>query len=247
MFGMHRAGSMFIFDRARELAKLGAFRFRSPNTGDQSANRPETWRKRGYCYGPLRGLPEGLSPSSLDDFQVILFLRDPRDVVVSAYFAAAYYHEVTPANSFLYSFSPAEGQREQWQKEGIDSFVLSSTRDNPFRTSSILERYEAYCNVLLGRPNVTFLTYEEMVTSVETWLAKLVVPFGISITDPACQAILQRCTKDFTVSDEDVLRHKRQIRPGDHLRKLKPATVEVLNSKFRHVMDKLQQASVKKD
>jgi hypothetical protein len=41
---------------------------------------------------------------------------------------------------------------------------------------------------------------------------------------------------DFKVSSEDIYKHKRQVTPGDHKRKLKPETIDILNQKTAEVL-----------
>lgn len=44
---------------------------------------------------------------------------------------------------------------------------------------------------------------------------------------------------DFQVEDEDVYRHKRQVMPGDHTRKLLPETIAALNEQFANILKTL--------
>ncbi|QKD83329.1 hypothetical protein HPC62_14990 [Thermoleptolyngbya sichuanensis A183] len=54
------------------------------------------------------------------------------------------------------------------------------------------------------------------------------------------QELFEAHKADFQVEDEDVYRHKRQVLPGDHTRKLQPETIAVLNEKFAEVLNALR-------
>ena len=172
------------------------------------------------CIGPIRRPIDIANP---DQSRIILHLRDPRDVLTSLFFSHCYSH---------FGFETRAQEREEWIKAGIDKFVLDKSHD-------YAERYDAYCNTLFGRPNVTFVTYEEMVQSFETWLIKFLAPFRLPQNEQITGNILLQYKNEFRVPSEDITQHKRKITPGDYLEKLRPETIHTLNQKFSRSLEKL--------
>jgi hypothetical protein len=173
----------------------------------------------GYYYGPIgtyRTIPNA------EGYRTILQLRDPRDVLTSLYFSTAFSHALISEKLIR--------RREEALQMTIDEFVLFETRE-------YIPIYQQYVDNLLGKPNVLFLRYEEMVESFEAWLAKLIGHAGIS----ADLALLEQVRKeaDFSVAQEDPYSQRRQVTPGDHKRKLKPETVAKLNSLFGSILKRL--------
>lgn len=61
------------------------------------------------CFGPIRLLEAMPSiPEGIEDFSVVLHLRDPRDVLVSSFFSNAFSHPVNPV-----IFNPDEAARQE--------------------------------------------------------------------------------------------------------------------------------------
>jgi hypothetical protein len=132
------------------------------------------------------------------------------------------------------------------QAEGVDAYVLA-------KAPSVLRLYRQICNTLAARPNVTLLRYEDMVSRYDVWLADFLTGLTRACSPgdrPALQAQLEkihadayaRHRNDFQVDHENVMSHKRQVLPGDHRRKLAPATIERLNAEFCEVLAQLSYA-----
>lgn len=216
--------------------------------------------KKRACFGPIRSLEAMPSiPEGIENYSVILHLRDPRDVLVSSFFSNAFSHPVTPG-----IFNPDEAARQEWIERGIDAFVIE-------RSPIVISRYDYVISNLLGRENVMFLKYEEMTLDYPEWLAKFlsvfIAPKQDALTATQRKGLLgllekipliqekERSPKpkfstlyeqlyedhkaDFQVQDEDVYRHKRQVMPGDHTRKLQPQTIAALNQQFANILQTL--------
>ena len=95
-----------------------------------------------------------------------------------------------------------------------------------------MKRYRDYCDNIFGRPNTTFLRYEDMVTDFPTWLERFVAPFPVARKEALVRKLARKYRRNFDVKHEDVRRQKRQVTPGDHKRKLQPDTIAFLNEKF---------------
>ena len=189
------------------------------------------YKEKGYFYGPFRTLEWGIP--QLDRFKVLLMLRDPRDVLVSFYFSMAFSHPIPEG--------PYEGPNgPKWVREkrvkalamSIDEFVLSES-------DTFFSWYRPYCDELLGKGNVLFVTYEEMVADFEKWLRRIIRFLDLHPSEETVKEIV--ATTDFNVT-ENQFSHKRQVRPGDHTRKLKTETVRQLTEMWRPILEKLSYA-----
>lgn len=250
VFTTHKAASMFIHRQCELLCTHSGLEYHSPHRPESGfdPNRlmfledPQVWRTRRGCFAPVRfyvAIPDA------DRYQILLHLRDPRDVLVSMYFAYCYIHpgEVPPNT----------GYRREAAERGIDAFVLAkaggddSSYPGDYGTGghvthligTLPRRYQDYVDHLLGRPNVTLLRYEEMVSDYRGWLTKISRPFPLADRAGIIEALVARSGEFFPPRPRDLMTHVRQIAPGDHRRKLRPATIERLNRIFGPVLDAL--------
>jgi hypothetical protein len=198
------------------------------------------------CFGPIRAgedvaLP--VFPDSLERYSVIMHLRDPRDVLTSAYYSHVYNHKPTKR------FNPSDEQRSQWEEQGVDDFVIN-------RIPRVKNEYEALCEHFLGKENVTFLKYEVMVTNYGEWLKGFLSAFdgfeprqrtgirrflGANTRQRIYDTLYDKYIADFAPAKkkEDVYSHKRQVTPGDYERKLKKPTIDILNNELQTILTSL--------
>lgn len=177
----------------------------------------------GVYYGVARGIYVRDMPI-LDNMRLVVQVRDPRDCLVSAYFSYAKSHKipVDPAKRAAF-----EEMRSKTAEKSIDEYVLGyahSYRDRMRLLRQFVDRGEG----------VLFLRYEEMVLETDAWLSKIIEFSGQPMTDSLKERLGNKI--DFTVDHEDPEKHKRQVIPGDHARKLKPETVTEINEILRDEM-----------
>jgi hypothetical protein len=184
------------------------------------------YRTTGYFYGPFRSLNRGVA--NYDDYKIILVLRDPRDVIVSAYYSI--YSHIMPTLEGKEKHQTRVTRRKRLRELSVDEYVIEKLNSD----SHFLDRYYEYHKALMGKPNVLFLKYEDMVTDFEPWLDRLLAFLDLNV-DPGLLAEI-KAGADFKVSSENIYKHKRQVAPGDHKRKLKPGTIEILNNKTAEVL-----------
>jgi hypothetical protein len=183
---------------------------------------------RGVFYGAIRATPFFYRLPHFDQFKALLMLRDPRDVLTSLFFSIAFSHgEPSGVEDVRRDFLAA---RQKARQQGIDQCVLDLA-------PNYLQRYTGYCRDVLGRPNVLLAKYEDMIADFRAWLQRVLIFWGI----PTNTKIVARVIRDadFSVACEDPGAHKRQVMPGDHRRKLQPATLRQLDEMFADVLDTL--------
>jgi hypothetical protein len=223
VFTIHKAASMFLYKLAKYICLQAKMQFYSVNDGTLApkVTDPAVFLTPNSCFCPVRYYAE---IPHIENYNIILHLRDPRDVLTSLFYSHAYSHPIA-ANGF----NPSRVRRSGWIRNGVDSFVIE-------HASAYFDRYNEYCDKLLSQKNVLFLKYEQMVTSFDNWLNKFISAFYFEQKQCTITDILKHSNSFFSIKEENKYNHKRQVQPGDHRRKLKPETIEFLTDKFKTVL-----------
>lgn len=170
------------------------------------------FRKQGMLYGAFRNFR---NIPDQDDYRIVLILRDPRDVICSTYYSRRYGHGLI--NKELYY------NRKAIQHVDIDTYAIETIeRFKPL--------YQEYMDHLIGKDHVLFIRYEDLIMEFDVHLKAICEHTGLTDDSSMIEQIIQE--SDFSVKEEDVYKHKRQVTPGDHLKKLKPETIKKLNEAF---------------
>ena len=245
VFTLHKSASMFIHQQCELLSRLAGIPYHSPNVPQSGLNAralltdKTLWSTRHGCIAPIRfyvDLPQ------MEEYRILLHLRDPRDVLVSMFYSYCYIH-------------PGElegntGYRREVAARGIDAFVLAKSLGGPgeihgdYGTGGHVEdlignlarRYRDYVDHFVGKPNVTLLQYEEMVTDYPGWLKKFIEPFPIPDKARVTGELAARAAEFFPRRAQDEMQHVRHVTPGDHRAKLRPETVTRLNEIFAETL-----------
>jgi len=173
-------------------------------------------RADGAYYGMARG-PYVASMQRINSLRVIVQIRDPRDCLTSQYFSQMKSHTQPPdpeRAKLLFE------RREKIAAMGIDLFVLDLAEN--YR-----RRMEVLSKIIDSHDDILVLKYEVMTDDTEIWLGQISSFLDQPLTEEL-RAKLANKTR-FSVDVEDSSKHKRQITPGDHKRKLKPETISQLN------------------
>ena len=147
-------------------------------------------------------------------YKTLLMLRDPRDVLTSAYFSFGYTHGVpitkTKRNDFL-------TWRNEVASQTLDGFVLSVKED-------WLRMYTYYCQNLVGKPNVLLVRFEDMVTNFDSWLNSIIEFLNLEVNQTKIAEIVNRSSQ-------------KQIKTKDYRKALQPNTINILNREFHEVLN----------
>ena len=181
------------------------------------------YRKKGFFYGPFRHFHEGIP--WLAEGRVILHVRDPRDVLVSGYYSLAYSHYV-PSVENPDKAAQILDARQRALSKGIDDHVLENAE-------GIRLLYQKYADSLLSVPSTHLSRYESMVHDFRAWLDEISSSMGLAPSSGFLGNIAAETS--FQVS-EDATRHKRQVTPGDYVRKLEAGTIRELNRTLGSVL-----------
>ena len=248
VFTLHKSASMFIHRQCELLCGRSGIAYHSPNLpgGGLDARRlltdKDIWRSRHGCFAPIRFFVE---IPQIENYSVILHLRDPRDVLVSMFYSYCYIH---PGEIL-----PNTGYRREVAEAGIDAFVLgkASSKSSGYRgdygtgghvedlIGNLPRRYFDYLDRLVGKPNVMLLKYEEMVGDYSAWLQKFLLPFPIEDKRRVVEELAAQRQTLTPKRELDVMNHVRHVTPGDHKAKLQGPTIRRLNEIFGDTLSRL--------
>jgi hypothetical protein len=191
-------------------------------------NYQHIFRPKGYTYSVFGGMIDGIQ--NLEQYLVVLMVRDPRDVLVSGYYSQAYSHP-----------EPSVGTEKYHDFVKNRAFALESTVDEYAiaQCDSVHEVYSRYIGLLISRhPNVHITKYEDMVQDFETWLHALVEYCDFTVDDTLLGEFIQASNQLRPVK-EDVNRHIRKGKAGDYKDKLKSETIDYIESKLAPILTEL--------
>ncbi|NCJ07076.1 hypothetical protein GS597_11265 [Synechococcales cyanobacterium C] len=171
----------------------------------------------GYFFGPLRHIGYLDLVKNIDDYKIMLMLRDPRNMLVSLYSTIRYNH-ILPFASVKDRKRMIE-DRKKVSSQTIDEFVLD-------QKDFWLNRYQLYCNKLLGKENVLFLRFEDMVNQKESWLSSIIYFLDVHPDEKMTSKIIREYKTE-------------QVNISNYKRKLRSETIDILNHDFHDILNLL--------
>lgn len=191
----------------------------------------------GYVYGPIRLSVDRMSPVykwlvepvSSQEFitdKIAMFLvRDPRDILVSAYYSFGYTHGFSKLKEIR------ERQRiirNEIQARTVDEYALDS--------ADVIVRNFETVNMLSGScKRSAVLKYETMIGNFDDFIGQFTKYVDI---DPS--VIRQIFARSRPTAKVDKFSHRRSGQPGGFRSALKEDTVAALNRKFEGVLARFQ-------
>ncbi|MGB0960125.1 MAG: sulfotransferase domain-containing protein, partial [Halocynthiibacter sp.] len=155
-----------------------------------------------------------------------LMLRDPRDVMVSAYYSIAFSHS-HPANQTEHR--AFQTRRNRARQLGLTGYLSVAARE-------YIPKYATFAAQLLPHSNVTFLTYEDMHGDFHTWSRRFLSGLGVA-EDPDLLADIANLYQKGQPKADNPRAHRRQGRPGDFERKLDAQGQDFLNQTTQQIRD----------
>lgn len=178
--------------------------------------------------GPFREMPANAGPILGTDVNKIIVFRDPRDCLVSHYFAFQNIHSSFKPGTATGLGPTGLGTEVAGVSEEIDDYM--------FKQLGVFKRtYMNYIEMCRATEGVMYSKYEDIAFDPLSWLAQVIDFLGISPGSAATnQAVIEAC---FWRVSSDSLSHNRQGQSGDFLKYLKPETIQVLNREFAEVFE----------
>ena len=170
----------------------------------------------GRFYAPLRyyvDVPE------LQNYKVVVVLRDPRDVLVSRYYSEKFAH-VRADTRFL-------AHCEEVEKMELDEFALAFADD-------VGGHYRFFMEHAPDLEHALFVSYEEVISDFEGFLSKVNEYAGLGCPAERVREIADK--ESFRVTSEDKYAHKRSVKARNFEEKLQPETIGALNVQLADVL-----------
>lgn len=187
------------------------------------------FREKGFVYGPIRlsanpayptyrMLIEPLSRHEfVRDKRAIFFVRDPRDILVSAYYSFGYTHSLSDVQHIR---EIQEASRKKIQSRSLDEYVLEHA-DTQARYFATLYELSRACE------RGVVLRYEDLVDNFDSFIGQLCS--YVAIDDEVVREIYRRSRPR---KQEDASSHRRSGQIGSFRDKLKEETVALLNGRL---------------
>ena len=229
--GLHKSASMFLYKFFEHVCGAIDVPFHSINLAQPLHRAPDQNTAESFVVCPERSFEthEFYFPK-LE--QIHLFqVRDPRDILVSEYYSLGWRHSDQDWG--------ADGlkRRAQIQQLSIDQYVIGETEVSK---RPLLLRYQPLL-AELGRPTTHVVKYETMVEDFPRWLSTVLPVLGLNSGDDL--AFLASHYRDEFQPDLSENSHKRNVSAGDHVSKLKPETIAILNERFASILKALDYES----
>jgi hypothetical protein len=183
----------------------------------------ELFTKIGYGFYGFRFMPNYLDNFDLGDFKKILLIRDPRDILVSFYFAMKQSHHIPEGESGEYII----GERAKLKTANINEYVLEQA---PIFKERFL-RYEK-----IQDENFKLFRYEDIVFCKQQWISDILQFLSLEIDRRILEEIANK--HDVFPEKEDPSSHIRKVIPGDYQEKLNASTINQLNKIFKDILIK---------
>lgn len=225
---LHKAGSRYFFGAIKKMARsagapminIAAEYFQAGVNVEINDETLKLFKPKGYLYGPFRQ-PQNCDPiPDYEQYKRFLVVRDPRDIVTSFYFSARFSHRKPGQDA-------NEQREEATDMPPIEEYVLKQSR-------RMLPRWQKYVEMVQSDPDLKIYKYEYIIDNFEDWLRDVAAHCDLPAKEKMIQALVDNHVSD--VSAEDVKLHRRQIRPGDHERKLEQKTIDELNEIYADVL-----------
>ena len=238
-FSVNKAATQHIKAVLKEISKENelipvsmneyAFRSKLPFldhlTFEEMEDYKHIFKPQGYLYTVFGGF---INNVDFDLYNILLTIRDPRDILVSSYYSIAYSHEEPPSTSdkrkdfFI--------KRKFAREVNIDDYVLTEAP----KVSAVFKKYKEFLVDKYEQTNI--LKYEEMISDYEKWLINLASISGLEMNDNLRNTLISNFERS-RVKKENKNVHIRKGIAGDYQNKLKPETIDKLNLQLVEILE----------
>ena len=179
------------------------------------------FKAKGYIFGPIRTF---LNIPDIQNYNVVLFLRDPRDVLVSDYYSMKFSHNIINKKFIL--------EKKQAQNKNINEFAL-------WKAEYYKKKYKSYLP-LLELDNVEYIRYNDFIEHTQKTRNKLLKIFEIKNFNKELKDLLNE--KDILPRKDnkiDLHSHKKMGQLNIFKSHLNDETIKYLNDEFSEIIEKL--------
>lgn len=176
--------------------------------------------QKGEIYAPLR-VPVDFPTRS--GFKHIFFLRDPRDVLVSAYYSRVYSHKLPINNT---SKKKYQEKRRLTLEKGIDQHAVEAAQ------KWLIPLYGQYKEFLESSDSYLYITYDDFKNDPKQFVQTIMNFLNVQISKSELNYLSKQASP--VQKEVDINKHKRSGKSQQYLKELKPETIDSLN----HILDK---------
>jgi len=177
------------------------------------------FKSKGYIYGPLR---KPFYFPGIKNYKKIFFLRDPRDVLISAYYSFGWTHSLPFDNNTYRKFL---NERTKIQNESIDEYVVRVGAE------WLLPVYDKYKIIKEDSDDDSLvLRYDEYMRDTKTFIKKIANYTSAELTRKQIALLSDKANP--IAEKENNKSHKRSGRSRQFEEKLKKQTINMLNDTF---------------
>lgn len=176
------------------------------------------FKPRGYCYSGFRNIPPVMrGMTAMLEGRKLLMVRDPRDMLVSLYYSMKFSHPFPGQATTQFSArvdpkrAATGGDIDRFCMSYVDLY-LSTLRDFLKVTDDSSAKSVRYEDVVFDKAGLA--------RTIRDW-------FSLDINATQLNEVARRF--DIVPAEDKPQEHIRQVHPGDHRRKLQPATIEILS------------------
>ena len=181
------------------------------------------FRQNGYIFGTFRWLPQRLHIPALKTYKTVLLVRDPRDMLVSAYYSFRESHPIPNVEGIK---GRMERRRERLRETSLDDYVRSAADGVKYKYFHTM--------TLLSSRGLLLRRYEDIIFDKERFVGDIAEFFEIPASGADIAAVAKK--HDIVPGTEDPKQHIRQVKPRNFESKLAPATVEEISHKLRAIL-----------
>ena len=187
-FTTHKCASSFVPNVARTIQRtsrricidyeIASWHLGDLGYGDQVSeklykNLPSTFHYFSHFYAPLRCPPPPSFTSIFPYNPCILFLRDPRDIAISAHYSFGHSHSLPKNTISRKNFL----ERRKWINSlSLDEFCIEYLKSN------VIPQYQKYYP-LLGSPYTLYLRYSDYVSAPTQFFKDVLDHLGCDFHD----------------------------------------------------------------
>lgn len=205
-----------------ELWKLGL----QPQDLPASAN--SLFARRGYLFGGFRSVPEPIQLPGWASGNIVVLVRDPRDMMVSFYYSFAF-NKLPPQGA---ASADQKGAFEQARKSAkattIDDFALAKIKAIRHQFYMLDRKLQGLC--------ARRYRYEDIIFDKAAWIADMADYLKLDLSAEVIATIVAR--HDIIPASENPANHIRKATPGDYKEKLKSETIKILTNEFSDIIEK---------
>ena len=180
------------------------------------------FNQHGEIYGPQR---KPLKFQNIENYKKIFFLRDPRDVLVSAYYSFGYSHSIPNSKSLLENFNR---NRALIQNQSLDEYVL---KESKYWVKPIYMEYKFLKES--SEKECMYIKYNQFVNDTESCIEEILNFFDFQNKD-----IVQSLAKEASPvrETENKNQHKRSGKNNQWKTHLTENTQEKLTKELNEVL-----------